>query len=94
MNEGDESYGPHAMANTLCVCDCVLKGAKDGDKIKATIEGTLIEHEGKRYVAVQMVDGEPVEEMDNEDYGPDMNSENKSEMDSEDALMNFMKSKY
>lgn len=91
MNEGSDSYGPDAMSNSVCICDCILKDAKDGDDVKATIEGKLIEHEGKRYIAIHTVDGEAVEEM-GPGYGSDMEEppEDQMNMDAEDALASFL----
>lgn len=90
-NSDESSYGPDAMANSVCICDCILKDAKDGDNVKSQIEGVLVDHgDGKRYIAIHTVDGEPVEEMDSEDYGNNSNKENPMDMNAEDALSHFM----
>ena len=86
--DGGEMHGPDAMSNSVCICDCILKDAKDGENVKATIEGVLIEHEGKRYIAIRTVDGEPVEEM-GPGYGED--TPDMADMSAEDALYDFMK---
>lgn len=94
---GMDHFGHDAMANTLCICDCVLKDKKDGDKVKATIEGTLMEHEGKRYISVDKVDGEDVEDMElpgeyqDEEPMDTGGVPDHALMNSGDALMQFMK---
>lgn len=94
---GDSQHGADAMSNTLCICDCILKDKKDGDDVEATIKGVLIDHgDGKRYIAVSQVDGEDVVEEDTTDLGEgeqpnDVSPEDLMNMDTTDALDNFMK---
>lgn len=84
-------HGPDAMSNSVCICDCVLKGKEDGDRVTFEGEGVIVEHEGKRYIAVDLVDGEPVEEM--EGYEEEPSREDMMSMDSNEALDNFIERK-
>ena len=100
-DHGMGSFGHDAMANTVGVCDCILKDAKDGDQVNAKITGTLMEHDGKRYISIDEVDGQPVEDSEmSMDANPDEGSMDAppshdmgSSMDSEHALMQFMANK-
>lgn len=90
-------HGPHEMANVVCPCDCVLKDAKDGDNVSFKGEGVLMEEDGKRYISVSKVDGEPVEEIEveNEPSDEEMGKavdENRN-MRADDALDDYMNEK-
>lgn len=93
VNDGQDQHGPDAMANSLCICDCILKDAKDGDEVTAEVKGTLIEHDGKRYIAVHTVDGAPVEEMDAGYQDMSQPDEPSYDTTAGDALSNFMKNR-
>lgn len=56
--------GPDAMVNTIGICDCILKDKNDGDEVEVTVKGTLIDHDGMRFIAAHTVEGEPVEDPD------------------------------
>lgn len=73
------------------ICDCILDGKTDGDKIEAKIKGKLIEKDGSRFITIESVDGEGVEEMAAEDN--ECSSEAMMEMDAVEALSHFMKKK-
>ena len=73
------------------ICDCILDGKSDGDKIEATIKGKLVEKDGGRFITIDFVDGEGVEDMAAEDN--DCSSENMMEMNAVEALAHFMKKK-
>lgn len=81
--------GPHAMENSACIPPSVLKGFEDGDEVTAKVSGTIVERDGKRYINISEVDGKPVEE--NDDEGT--TREEAMDMDSEDALTDYMNRK-
>lgn len=94
-----QQFGHDAMANSVGISDLILKDAKDGDQVDATVKGTLMEHGGMRYISIDQVDGEDVEDPeDMADHNMDEGSQDQSLNDrlgttSEDALMNYMKTK-
>lgn len=99
-DQGMDNFGHDAMANTIGICDCILKDATDGDEVTATIKGTLIEHDGMRFISVDTVDGESVEDPEMAlDQNPDEGAMDAGAppdhllMDAEDALMNFMQNR-
>lgn len=89
MIEG-QKFGPHEMANSICLPDDALTGKKDGEEVEFSGKGILVEHDGKRYIAVNAVDGKPVEEMEEEN---EPSEEESMEMTGDDALEDFMKQK-
>jgi len=95
MGPSADQYGPHAMANTVQICDCVLTDKKDGDEVEFTGKGTLVEHDGMRFITVSQVDGADVEEMPDmpNDQQDQMNHEDMMGMDATDALAHFMQNK-
>lgn len=79
--KSDSAYREHnPKDNVIPICDCIAKDAEDGDEVEVTVKGKLIEKDGLRFIAIESVDGEDVEDMERE-----INS-----MDSEDALEHFM----
>lgn len=68
------------MANMIHICDCIAKDAEDGDEVEVTVKGKLIEKHGDRWISIESVNGEAVEDMEKEI----------GSMDSEDALEHFM----
>lgn len=86
-----KGMGRKHMAPPIPVCDCILKGKEDGDKVKVEVEGFLVEHNGKRFIEIETVDGEPLEEMP--DMGDEMEDFHEKELDmsAEESLMHFMK---
>lgn len=83
--------GPEHGVNVICIPDDLFPGSSDGDTASFQGHGTIVEHDGKKYISVDQVNGEDVEELPD---SPDENhSQDKSEMDSEDALDSYMKNK-
>lgn len=89
--KSDEGYGPDAMSNVVCIPDTIFKNGKDGDKVKFSGEGVLIDHgDGSRYISVDTVEGQPVEEHQG-DMG--MDPQAMGDMNAADALSNYMQNK-
>lgn len=90
------------MLNVVHICDCVLKDAKDGDVVEFKGSGILMDNGTERFISIHQVDGQDVEEMqDDDEVKQNIEEELASEQgssgdqpnlanDAEDALRAFM----
>ena len=58
----EEMMDYSSSPNTIYLADDAYPDNKDGDKVSTQVEGTLMEHGGKKYLMVEMADGKPVQE--------------------------------
>lgn len=58
--EGEGDAGMEHGINSVHLSDNCFKGAKDGESVKGQIEGTMMEHDGGRFLMVDKIDGYPV----------------------------------
>ncbi len=71
IGHGDEAGANGSeMCNVIYPPDNAFKDAQDGDEVTFQAKGKLIEHDGHRFVMVSDVDGQPVQELDQQEKEP------------------------